>query len=390
MNGKKKYVFISSMASPYQVKFCYALQSYFDTEFWFYVKRETNRPLWWEVDLGDKCIILSDAIKFIKIKNVPDFGYMSIKMIYRLIQTKPDIVVFGGFMPWHVFGVFIAKLINAKVAIMTEPARLVNSEEHIGQELLTQSNARRKLNLINHLFRHVDLFIGMGLVAKNQLINEFKFDEQKVISLPYPQDIDKYYDHPLRIKKPKDKITLLFANRLIERYHPLMALAIYQRLKKEYPHVILLMNNEGSLKQMCLDYIEENKLVDITFLDQIISWDEMHLIYQKADILILPCDYSNGNGSIIEAKASGMGMVISNRINNIERHSIDNVNCFICELNIEAFVDALKKYLDDPSLLYKHGISSRKLVAYKRNDNMAKLYYDTLSQQGFVDTTEKK
>lgn len=132
MNGKKKYVFISSMASPYQVKFCYALQSYFDTEFWFYVKRETNRPLWWEVDLGDKCIILSDAIKFIKIKNVPDFGYMSIKMIYRLIQTKPDIVVFGGFMPWHVFGVFIAKLINAKVAIMTEPARLVNSEEHIG------------------------------------------------------------------------------------------------------------------------------------------------------------------------------------------------------------------------------------------------------------------
>ncbi|MEA5017313.1 MAG: glycosyltransferase [Erysipelotrichaceae bacterium] len=386
MVDKKKYVFISSMSAPYQVKFCYALQEYFDAEFWFYVKREANRPIWWQIDLKDKCKIMSDSFKIKKIKKIPDFGYVSIKMIIDLIKFKPDIVVFHGFMAWHVFGVIVAHMLKAKVAVMTEPARYaLVTEEQTGETLLTKENAKKTLKLVHFLFNKVDLYIGMGLSAKKQLIEEFQFEENKVISLPYPQDIEGYYNHPIRIKKPNDKFTLLFANRLVERYHPLMALAIYKVIKENYPSVTLHMNNEGSLRSACVNYITDNNLKDVTFLDQIASWDDMHLCYKMADILILPCGYSNGNGSIIEAKASGMGLVISDRINNIQRHSIDNVNCFICELSVDAFVQAIRKYLDNPQLLVEHGISGRKMVEYKRNDNMAKLYYDVFSQHGFID-----
>ena len=61
---KKKYLFISNMASPYQVKFCYSLQEYFDAEFWFYEHIDETRPDWWKIPLGDKCKIMKASGKF--------------------------------------------------------------------------------------------------------------------------------------------------------------------------------------------------------------------------------------------------------------------------------------------------------------------------------------
>ena len=105
---------------------------------------------------------------------------------------------------------------------------------------------------------------------------------------------------------------------------------------------------------------------------------------KKSDILVLPCVYSNGNGTIIEARASGMAIVMSDQINNTQKHSIHNENCFICELTVDAFVDGISKYLDNPQLIKKHGELSRKLVEYKRNDNVAKQYYEMYKAHGFT------
>ena len=110
----------------------------------------------------------------------------------------------------------------------------------------------------------------------------------------------------------------------------------------------------------------------------------MHLIYKNSDILILPATYSNGNGTIYEARASGMGVVISNKINHIEHHSINNVNCFICELKIEDFVESIIKYMEKPELIVSHGEVSRKLVENRKNEHTAKKYYDLFEKYGIV------
>jgi glycosyltransferase involved in cell wall biosynthesis len=47
----------------------------------------------------------------------------------------------------------------------------------------------------------------------------------------------------------------------------------------------------------------------VCFLDQVNSWEEMHLIYKESDIMIFPALFSNGNYTILEAMASGMGLV---------------------------------------------------------------------------------
>lgn len=376
---KKKYLFISNMASPYQVKFCYSLQEYFDAEFWFYEHIDETRPDWWKIPLGNKCKIMKASGKF------PKVGYFSLGLFIDMLRFKPDIVTLGGFMKWHVLVLHFAKLLGAKVAVMSEPLRYVTNDDQGSTDLITKENSSRKINLIKKLFKKVDLYIGMGEVAKKQFLEEFDFPEDKVTSLSYPQDIEEYYNHPLRVKKLGDPITLLFANRLVERYQPLMALEVLRRISLKYPNIKMLMNSSGSQKEQCVEFIEKNNLTNIEFLDKIDSWNDMHLIYKRSDILILPCVYSNGNGTIIEARASGMGIVISNQINNIERHSKNGENCFICNLDIDEFEEAVSKYINNLDILIEHGKLSRELVKYKRNDQMAKEYFEVFQEHGLVD-----
>jgi len=375
---KKKYLFISNMASPYQVKFCYSMQQYFDAEFWFYEYIDKTRPQWWKIPLGEKCKVMKFSGR------LPNESYFSIGLFFDMLRFKPDIVVLGGFGKWHIIASKYAKMLGAKVAIMSEPLRYVENDDQATTKLLSRKNAELKLNSLKKSYKNVDLYIAMGDVAQKQFVEELQFPKEKVINLSYPQDIEKYYDHSLRYKQSGDPITLLFANRLVERYQPIMALEVLKRLSKKYPNVRMLMNSEGAEKQACIDFITENRMTNVQFLNEIDSWNNMHLIYEKSDILILPCVYSNGNGTIVEARASGMGIVISNQINNIEKHSINNKNCFICELNVDEFTKSISKYIDNPEILIEHGKLSRELVKYRRNDATAKKYFDALTQVGVV------
>lgn len=375
---KKKYVFISNMAAPYQVKFCSSLQKYFETEFWFYEYIDETRPSWWKIPLGNKCNVLKRSGK------IKGIGYYSINVFVELFRFKPDIIILGGFMKWNALIMFFSKLLGAKVAIMSEPIRDVKNDNEGSDRLISKEKSLIKCKILRKIFQSADLYIGMGEIAKNQFINEFDFPKEKVTSLLYPQDIEEYYNHDLRKKEKGEEITLLFANRLVERYQPLMALEIMKRLSFKYKNIKMLINAEGEQKKECIDFIEKYKLDNIKFIGKINSWNEMNLIYKKADILILPCIYSNGNGTLIEAGASGMGLVVSNKINNVERHIRDKENCFVCNLEIDEFVEAISKYIDSPELLEKHGKLSRELVKYARNDFMAKEYFNVLKKYKFI------
>lgn len=377
---KKKYVFISNIAAPYQVKFCYALQEYFDAEFWFYKYIDETRPEWWKVPLGDKCKIMKFSGR------LPKLGYFSFGLFWNLIRFKPDIVVLGGFMKWHWFVIKVLKLFKkeVKVVVMTEPIRYVSHDDEESNELVNKNNSSKKLIFSNKLFKGVDLYLGMSEAAKDQLIQEFEFPESKVDLGRYPQDIDEYFEHPLRKKKVGEKLRLLFANRLVERYNPIFVLEVFHRLKKKYPNIELYMNSDGNLKSKCIEFIKQNHLNDVHFLYEIDSWNNMHLVYKNSDILILPALYSNGNMTIIESMASGMGLVLSNRINDIEQLSKDDENMYICDLNIDEFSRCLEKYIQNPEILILHGKLNRKVIESEKNASTAKRYFDLFQEHGII------
>ena len=114
----RKFVFISNMAAPYQVKFCYELQKYFNTEFWFYEYIGKGRPEWWKIPLGSRCKILKYAIFSYRQK------YFCLSIISELKRMNPDIIMLGNwFIPGNLLAYFWAKLHKKKTILFTEHQR---------------------------------------------------------------------------------------------------------------------------------------------------------------------------------------------------------------------------------------------------------------------------
>ncbi|MCT4777571.1 MULTISPECIES: glycosyltransferase family 4 protein [Exiguobacterium] len=374
---KQRLVFIGNIASPYQVKLCYALEEYFDAEFWFYEHLDQNRPDWWKIPLGDKCQVLKHSKWF------PKIGYLSLGLIPELIRFKPDVILLGGFMAGHAVIVRIAKLFGIKTVVMSEPLRPLQNDDDPSDKLTNPEDNPYKTRLLHWMFKDADLYFGMGTVAVEQFKNQLGFDAEKVVHATYAQDIDAYFDHGLRRKQPGDTFKLLFANRLVERYQPLLVLEAYRNLSKRYS-LELYLNHSGQQLEACKTYIAEHDLKNVHFLNEIRAWDEMPKVYEQADILILPATYSNGNGTIIEARASGMGVVISHQINNVSHHSVDGKNCYMCDVTVESIEQGIEQYLEHPERLIEHGMLSRELVKFHRNDVTAKGYYDTLRAKQII------
>ena len=373
IKNKKRLLFINNMAAPYQIKFGKELQEYFEAEIWFYVQLEKNRPKWWAMPLGDNCKVLKGSFY------LPGLNYNNLGLLKQVKSYKPDIILLGGFfLPTHFIIKRWAKKNAVKVIVLSERIRL-------GQE-----NSFKNILKINFkkltfsLFKDIDLLFAMGEKPSEQYIHQFGFNENKVVVVQYPQDIDKNLQHDLR--ETKKDINLIFPNRLDFTYNPLFALQVFALVHKMYPTTRLSMNAVGELRDKCDGFIENNDLMSsVSFLEGIKSWDDLSEIYRSADIALFTATDSNGPNTLIECMASGTGVVLSNHIYNTSSYAKDGENCFICDLNINCFVESITKYIEEDGLIAKHGKLSKKLVSNRSVKATAKLYYDIIESKLYSD-----
>jgi glycosyltransferase involved in cell wall biosynthesis len=367
MNKRCKLVYLSSIAVPQQIKFCNALQEYFDAEFWFYEMPDRTRGKWWRVDLGIHCKLLKNVLFFKS--GVLGGKYLVLNLFSQLKRFNPDIVMLGGFsIPSNMLAYLWAKKNGKKIIVFTERSR-------------DQNGVLRKRSLtwclIHWLYRDVDMVITSADDAVTQFRDEFGFGE-KVIAGRYAADLDNYFEHPLR--EAKLAYTYLFANRMTEIYNPLGAIEIFAQVLIKYPGSRLLMNAAGELDEQCKARIAELNISSaVEFLINIKSWDELHNVYARSDILILPANFSNGNFTILEAMASGMGIVVSNRVLGIGKMVEDGVNGFNCEPTTADFLNRIEQYIDNPQLFQRHANLNRPKIEPLSAQGTAKFFADLVN-----------
>lgn len=366
MNGHPKLVYISMIAVPHQIKFCSALQEYFDAEFWFYEMPDRTRGKWWRVEMGHHCKVLKNVLFF---KSGPLAAkYFVLDLKRQLKIFNPDIVMLGGFsIPGNIFAYHWAKKNNKKTIIFTERSR-------------DKDGVLRKRGLVWRLFRWIYRDLDMVMTSADDAVVQFR-DEygfgEKVVAGRYAADLEAYFAHPVRKAKPA--YTYLFANRMTEIYNPLGAIQIFAHIVAKYPGSRLLMNAAGDLEGQCRSKIAElgvDKAVE--FLTDIQSWDDLHKVYARSDILILPANFSNGNFTILEAMASGMGLVVSDSVLGIGKMVEDGRNGFNCEPTIEAFLNRIERYILHPELFKSHALINRPLVQPLSAKGTAKFFYETV------------
>ena len=360
---KKKLVFLSNIAAPYQVAFAPELNKYYETQFWFYDKIG-SRPAYWDVALNEQCRVLDNV--YLKKRE----KYLTFTLTQQLDQFDPDIVLLGGMaIPANYLAYRWARKRKKKVVIFTERFRDKNGK------------LRRRgpyMNTLRWLYRKADLIMVSDEDIIAQFKDELKF-KNKILASRYPSDIDKYFKHPERTLN--EGVTIIFPNRLIPIYNPLGALEIFKELQKEYPNIRLLMNDDGEQKPDCVKYILTHGLQNnVTFLDNIKNWNDLDEIYRRSDIMLLPAKFSNGNFTIIEAMASGMGIVISDKVLGVGNMIENNENGFKGTEDTATMKAAIKKYLEQPDLLHQHAVLNRGKVKHLGGAGTAQMYYELLQQ----------
>ena len=369
-NSKPRLIFISNIAAPYHVKYCSVIQKYYDAQFWFYEKASGKRPYWWDIPLDGNCAIL----KYTLFRRMG--WYYSPFLPLKLQKDRPDILILGGFLiPSNILSFLWAKLNRVKVFVMSETLRKKDSTT--GHLQLRNKGFKNKF--ITTLFKSCT-----GIIATNQeAYDQFSTIEafaKKTILLEYPNDIDGYFHHEYR--KPKHHCKLLFANRLIDTYNPIFALKVLAKLQSLSTDICfnLLMNSDGPMKEECSEYVASNNIRNVSFIDSVDSWENLPLVYQETDILILPAKFSNGNFTIIEAMASGMGIVISDNILGTGKYITNGINGFALSLDCDLYSEAILQYTANIQLFTEHAIINRFIAKNFTMSALAKKYYLTINE----------
>ena len=340
-----KVVFIGNIAAPIQVKFCYALQRYYDATFLFHEHLNKNRPEWWRIELGPKCSILRKVVT--KRRGL----YLSLDILPRLRELNPDIILLGGFkMPSNLLAYRWAKCHGKHVVVFSESFRRRG-------RLRGRSPYFR---LLEAVYGGIDGPLSSNDGAYQQFERIFPVFRGRTHHAQYPSDIDHYYSHPYRQAKPA--YTYLFANRQIEIYNPHLAVKVFAALLAKYPGSVLRMNAQGELVESTRQLISVLGIgTHVEFLSSIRSWDEMHLVYRDSDILLLPATFSNGNFSVVEAMVSGMGIIISDKVLWNRDMIQTGKNGYVCEPALDSFVGAAENYVANPSLFREHCVRNREI-----------------------------
>lgn len=369
MSHRKKLAFISSIAVPHQVRFCDALQDYFDARFYFYEQPDRTRGNFWRVDLGKHCKVL-ERVLFPK-SGPFEARYLALGLANELERFDPDIVMLGGFsIPSNYLAYRWARRNGRKIIVFTERSRDASG-------VLRKRGFAWRLH--RWLYRDVDMVMVSADDAVAQFRDEFGFGD-KVVAGRYAADLDAYFEHPLREAKPS--YTYLFANRMTEIYNPIGAIEIFAAVLAKYPGSRLVMNAAGELGELCRARIAELGIGDaVEFLTDLKSWSELHKVYARCDILILPANFSNGNFTILEAMASGMGVVVSDRVLGIGKMVVDGKNGFNCEPTAEAFLNRIERYIQQPVLFRVHAEINRPLIEPLSAHGTAKFLAEILHEK---------
>lgn len=364
---RKRFLFLSNIAVPPHVKLCESLQRHCDAEFWFYESPDRTRGKWWNIGVGEHSRILERA-RFAKRGPFREKYWVS-RLTAELEEFAPDVLLVGGLsIPANIVAHRWAKRAGIRSFALSERSRNASGK------------LRRKgivWRILRGCYRDLDGLMVTSLEAAEQFREEFGFGDIVFVG-KYAADLDGLLRLPL--KAPSRPLTFLFANRLVDTYNPLGAIRSFALVSLADGGSRLVLNASGPLRTECEQLLAELGLTEsVRFLDGLSHWRDLVDVYAESDVLLLPATWSNGNFTIVEAMAAGMGLVISTAILDNGALIRDGENGFRCEPNVEATAERMMRYVREPGLVVEHARMNRDSVRHRTIDATADSWAEMLA-----------
>lgn len=213
-------------------------------------------------------------------------------------------------------------------------------------------------SFLKWVYRHIDVAFYVGTNNKAYYSAHGVLDERLVYA-PHAIDNDRFVDSSgtytqqanewrQKLNIPSDKPSVLFAGKLESKKNPILMVEAAKILPQI--HFIIIGNGvqENAVKQAAANVVN---LTILPFQNQSV----MPVVYRLADIFVLP---SKGPGetwglAINEAMACGRVVVASSKCGGAIDLIIEGENGFIIEPNKNIFINALKRIVNNSTLLKK-------------------------------------
>ena len=209
--------------------------------------------------------------------------------------------------------------------------------------------------------------IGKELVARG-------IDREKIVFYPRGIDIEKF--HPgkkdlmveYKYKIPSDCKRILYAGRVSKEKNLEDLVATYKKLMGKRTDIHLIIAGDGPyLNEMK----KQLKKFPATFTG-FISGNELSAIYAASDLFIFPSTTDTFGNVILEAQASGIPVIVTDKGGPKENIIRDKTGFMVKAHDISAFTDAVLKICDDPLVLEKMKKDARSYMETRSFDSAHK------------------
>jgi len=271
-----------------------------------------------------------------------------LRLIYMLWSVfrnrKTDYVLIDTYSTanfWYAFATSqLCRLLNLKYIPILHGGNLSNR---------LQRNPMISKMIFNNSYHNVS--------PSHYLIKQFK--EQgfnSLIYIPNAIEIDQY---PLK-EREKATANLLWVRSFAEIYNPLMAIAVFDKIKKKYPNATLCMvgpEKDGSLhktqqksRDLNLEVLFTGKLSKQQWINQ----------SQQYSIFINTTHFDNMPVSVVEAMALGLA-VVSTNVGGIPFLLEDEKEALlVSDNNSDAMVLVIEQLIENPNLFLELTKNARK------------------------------
>lgn len=256
------------------------------------------------------------AYKFLSIRGIFKSLFNFIELYKLAYQYRPD-VIFSLDIYANVITLILNYFLKKKVKLITSTH--INLTEYIESRKNSCFTYISTL-AIKKLYNFSDIHLAPSVELKTQLINTFKIDSNKIMSIPYPVDIKniKHLSKILQgshmdIKRRKNILNILSMGRFEDQKGFDILLESISEIKAHFPkvlkHIHIYILGKGKQKKKFEEFIKHNNLKDkITLL----KWKNNPFpVLKMADIFVFVSNYECFPNVLLEAQALSIPIISS-------------------------------------------------------------------------------
>jgi len=243
--------------------------------------------------------------------------------------------------------------------------------EH-GRDLSDIDGTNKKYILLRKFYNiFLHRFIALSKDLEQWLYNTVKISPQKVMQLYNGVDLSRFYERVSPNKLPSQCSQINKADILIgtvgrfqgekDQTTLINAFAlVLTRGESKYQNIKLLLIGDGPDRSLLEALVAKKAMREYVIFFG--ARNDIPDLLAELDIFVLPSRGEGISNTILEAMASGLPVIATSVGGNPELVAGNSTGILVPSNNPEKMADAIRTYLDQPTLVEKHGKAGRKRV----------------------------